>query len=129
MEKCVFIISNKNIIEYNSKHLFINHDIIKILNVCNLPLFIAYNGDLNEFKHLHDIYNKNNEFHDNKEDKIIKVLNLKSFNYNNDEKNKINKSSCITEIIKILKDKNISINDLYKNSFCYDLNLNKSYLS
>ena len=126
IEKCVFIISNKNIIEYNSKHLFINHDIIKILNVCNLPLFIAYNGDLNEFKHLHDIYNKNNEFHDNKKDKIIKVLNLKNFNYNN---NKINKSSSITEIINILKDKNIGINDLFKNSFCYDLNLNKPYLS
>jgi hypothetical protein len=122
MEKCVFIISNKNIIEYNSKQLFINDDIIKILNDCNLPLFIAYNGDLNEFKYLHDIYNKNIEFHDNKKDKIIKVLNFNKIN--ND-----NKYLDIKQIIDKLKDKNISINDLYKSSYCYDLNLNKPYLT
>jgi len=109
LDKCIFYFNDNKIIEYNSKYIFVNTEdnIMKILNICNLPLFIAYNGDLHEFKYIYNIYNKNKN--DNKTDKIIKVLNLKNidFNFNNKKYNFL---------------------DLYNNTFCYDLNLDQKYL-
>ena len=132
LENQVFIINcpvnnenNKCILDYNFNLCYhckdnneFENNLYKILIKCKLPIFIAYNGNSNEFLYIHKIYNKLKNIDDN--DKVIKILNIKNYYSDNKNFNK-NAKNNVMQMCKMLKKIN------YNNYNLQDINLDNPY--